>query len=182
MSAIRRIAKIHGAVEGGAENGERGYMLTFLIAYLRDIGFDYYFIAESFETSVRWGCVSEMCVGVKNAIRESCQRRGITKTFISCRVTQLYATGACIYFYFGFNFKDLDGDPATVYEEIEDEAREAILGFGGSLSHHHGIGKVRKPFMARQVSPVGLAMLRGLKKTLDPQNIFASDNFIPPDP
>ena len=82
-------------------------------------GFDYYFIAESFETSVRWGCVSEMCVGVKNAIRESCQRRGITKTFISCRVTQLYATGACIYFYFGFNFKDLDGDAATVTREVD---------------------------------------------------------------
>jgi len=39
---------------GGAENGERGYMLTFAIAYIRDLGFDYYIVAESFETSVPW--------------------------------------------------------------------------------------------------------------------------------
>ena len=143
MAAIRRIATTHGSVEGGAENGERGYMLTFLIAYLRDIGFDYYFIAESFETSVRWANVNQMCSGVKESIRQSCERRGITKTFISCRVTQLYETGACVYFYFGFNFHGIQGNAADVYEEIEDEAREAILSFGGTLSHHHGIGKAR---------------------------------------
>jgi alkyldihydroxyacetonephosphate synthase len=38
----------------GAENGERGYMLTFAIAYIRDLGFEYYIVAESFETSVPW--------------------------------------------------------------------------------------------------------------------------------
>ena len=36
------------------ENGKRGYYLTFVIAYLRDIGFDYGFVSESFETSVPW--------------------------------------------------------------------------------------------------------------------------------
>ena len=38
----------------------------------------------------------------------------------------------------------VEGDPAHVYEEIEEEARDAIIGFGGTLSHHHGVGKVRK--------------------------------------
>merc|ERR1711871_1471089 len=108
-AAVRKIALGCGAVEGGSENGERGYMLTFLIAYLRDIGFDYYFIAESFETSVRWAQVPRMCEGVKAAIRESCERRGITRTFISWRVTQLYNSGAAVYFYFGFNFEGIEG-------------------------------------------------------------------------
>lgn len=44
----------HRGLPGGSENGERGYMLTFAIAYIRDLGFEYYIVAESFETSVPW--------------------------------------------------------------------------------------------------------------------------------
>jgi len=174
--AIRRIAAAYGGIEGGAENGERAYTLTFLIAYLRDIGLDYYFIAESFETSVAWGSVQRLCDGVKACIQASCQKRGITRTFISCRVTQLYDTGACVYFYFGFNFDGVEGDPAHVYEEIEEEARDAIIGFGGTLSHHHGVGKVRKRWMEECMSPAGMHMLRGVKQSVDAQNIFGINN------
>lgn len=177
-AAIKKIAAMYGAIDGGQENGERGYTLTFLIAYLRDIGFDYYFIAESFETSVPWSQVHQICDGVKLTIRGSCERRGIRNTFISCRVTQLYDTGACIYFYFGFNFEGVEGDPADVYEEVEEEARDAILSFGGSLSHHHGVGKIRKKWYQDSVSEMGVKMVRGLKQTVDPQNIFCVNNHI----
>ena len=47
----------HGGVKAGADNGIRGYFLTYMIAYLRDFGFNYSFIAESFETSVPWSHV-----------------------------------------------------------------------------------------------------------------------------
>lgn len=49
---------------------------------------------------------------------------------------------------------------------------------GGSLSHHHGIGKVRKRFMNRVLSPVGIDFLRDMKKNLDPNNIFAISNTV----
>jgi len=96
--------------------------------------------------------------------------------FLFC--LQLYETGACVYFYFGFNFDGID-NPAHVYEEIEDEARASILEFGGTLSHHHGVGKVRKPFMEQCLGSTGLRMLRGLKDSIDPQNIFCCQNLIP---
>jgi len=177
-SELSRLAAMYGAIDGGSENGERGYTLTFLIAYLRDIGFDYYFIAESFETSMRWSAVHRTCEGVKAQIRSSCERRGITRTFISCRVTQLYDTGACVYFYFGFNFDGVEGDPVEIYEEVESEARDAILAFGGSLSHHHGIGKIRKKWYQGAVSETGVHMVRGLKNVVDPKNIFCANNHI----
>ena len=85
--------------------------------------------------------------------------------------------GACIYFYFGFNFTGLQ-DPEHTFEEIEREARKEILAHGGSLSHHHGVGKHRKSFMPTAVSPTGMAMLRGVKDSLDPTNVFGSNNLI----
>lgn len=51
---VYAIATKFGGLAGGEENGKRGYFLTYMIAYIRDFGFDYYFMAESFETSVPW--------------------------------------------------------------------------------------------------------------------------------
>lgn len=44
----------HSGIPGGEDNGKRGYMLTFVIAYLRDLALEYSVVAESFETSVPW--------------------------------------------------------------------------------------------------------------------------------
>jgi alkyldihydroxyacetonephosphate synthase len=72
----------------GAENGERGYFLTFVIAYLRDFGLNYGFIAESFETSVSWKNVHTLCKNVEKRIRDECKaRKVIREPFISQRIT-----------------------------------------------------------------------------------------------
>ena len=55
----------------------------------------------------------------------------------SCRITQLYDSGACVYFYFGLNYRGL-ADPLHVHEAIETAARDEIIACGGSISHHHG--------------------------------------------
>lgn len=175
---VYAIATKYGGKAAGVENGLRGYFLTFMIAYLRDFGFKYWFMAESFETSVPYDKVLPLCEGVKKRIKESCAAKGIKKEpFVSCRVTQLYDTGACVYFYFGFIFKGLK-DPAGTFSEVEHEAREEILKHGGSLSHHHGVGKLRKEFLPGTVGPTGMNMLKGIKQTIDPQNIFANGNLL----
>ena len=80
----------YGGLAGGEENGRRGYFLTYMIAYLRDFGLNYYFMAESFETSVPWSNVLEVCTKVKDKIVTSCKEKGVTyKPFVSCRVTQV---------------------------------------------------------------------------------------------
>jgi len=61
-----------------------------MIGYLRDFGFKYHFIAESFETSLPWKDVSKMCNAVGNRIESDCRKLGIKKKpFISFRVTQV---------------------------------------------------------------------------------------------
>nr|XP_021334302.1 alkyldihydroxyacetonephosphate synthase, peroxisomal isoform X1 [Danio rerio] len=132
------IAAKFGGLAAGEDNGQRGYMLTFVIAYLRDLGMDYYVIGESFETSVPWDRVLDLCRNVKERIIRECKERGVQFPPLStCRVTQTYDAGACVYFYFAFNYRGLS-DPVHVYEQVEHAAREEILANGGSLSHHHG--------------------------------------------
>ncbi|KAJ8897509.1 hypothetical protein PR048_002856 [Dryococelus australis] len=97
---------------------------------------------------------------------------------VSCRVTQTYDTGSCVYFYFAFKWTEEHTDPLGLYECLEEKAREEILASGGSLSHHHGVGKLRSRWYPSQVSGSGVELYQATKQHLDPKNIFACGNLI----
>lgn len=175
---VYEIAAQFGGLPAGTDNGERGYMLTFVIAYLRDLGFEYYIVAESFETSVPWDRCLDLCQNVKDRLHRECKEKGIQfPPYITCRVTQTYDAGACVYFYFGFNYRGIQ-NPVQLYEEIEASARDEILANGGSISHHHGVGKLRKPWLKKTVGEVGLGSMRAIKNYIDPDNIFGNNNLM----
>ncbi|XP_055524384.1 alkyldihydroxyacetonephosphate synthase-like [Wyeomyia smithii] len=175
---ILGIAMKYGGFSAGSTNGEKGYILTFVIAYIRDLALEYSVVAESFETSVAWDRCEILCTNVKNRIRKECAKHSIKHYLISCRVTQSYDAGACVYFYFGFNHTGFSS-PVHIYETIEAQARDEILACGGSISHHHGVGKIRSRWYPQTVSEVGVALYRATKRQLDPKNIFAAGNFLP---
>merc|ERR1712166_1585741 len=99
--------------------------------------------------------------------------------FVSFRVTQLYETGAAIYVYFSIKYDEIPMEKVVdIYEDVEHRSREACFLYGGSISHHHGVGKLRKRFMAKSVSPINTTFLDGIKASIDPKNIFAANNTI----
>lgn len=175
---IYQVAKKFGGIPSGETNGERGYTLTFVIAYIRDIGLEFSVVSESFETSVSWDRAQSLCRNVKHRVAHDCKAIGVTHFHVSCRVTQTYDAGCCIYFYMAFNYRGLS-DPVGAYEKIEHNAREEILSSGGSLSHHHGVGKLRACYYPQAVGEAGLALYRAAKAHLDPLNIFAAGNLDP---
>lgn len=175
--AILETAYRYGGFSTGGENGERGYTLTFVIAYIRDFGLDYRIVAESFETSVPWDKTLALCRNVKNRLGRECRQRNIRHHLISCRLTQTYHAGAVVYFYFAFNYTGVTQDPVGLYSELEHIARQEILDSGGSLSHHHGIGKSRQSFLTQVATEPGLASFQALKQHFDPRNIFGSRNL-----
>ncbi|XP_026682074.1 alkyldihydroxyacetonephosphate synthase, peroxisomal-like [Diaphorina citri] len=69
---IYSIAKRYGGIPAGESNGRRGYMLTYIIAYIRDFACDYYFIGDSFETSVPWDKTVLLCINVKKRLTREC--------------------------------------------------------------------------------------------------------------
>mmetsp|Transcript_15515 Transcript_15515/g.26720 ORF Transcript_15515/g.26720 Transcript_15515/m.26720 type:complete len:590 (+) Transcript_15515:111-1880(+) len=178
LAQINAIAAQFGGLNAGPENGVRGYFLTYVIAYIRDFSLQYGYIAESFETSVPWSRALPLCLAVKKTVADAAKANGVVRPpFVSCRVTQLYDAGVAVYFYFGFLVRGLD-DPVAVFSRVEELARDTILACGGSISHHHGVGKLRKHWMKETVSPVGLRMLNGLKHSVDPTNLMVAGNLI----
>jgi len=175
-ASVLSLAKRHQGMRAGAENGRRGYQLTFGIAYIRDFVMKHWILGESFETSVPWSQALSLAENVKKRIHDEYAARGLPgKPFATCRVTQMYQTGVCIYFYFGFHHKGMN-DPAGVYAELEDAARDEILKSGGSLSHHHGVGKIRQRFLPRVFSRAALDWAAEFKRAVDPGNLFGISN------
>lgn len=175
---VSRIAKQHSGIAGGEGNGKRGYKLTYAIAYIRDFLADYHIIGETYETTVPWDKVEAVIEAVRDtAVQQHTQYNLPGKPYVSPRISQVYHTGVCIYFTHGFSIKGVD-DPERVFSEIEHTLRQTILDAGGSLSHHHGVGKIRKDFMSQTLSPAAIDLIKEVKKANDPKNIFGIRNNI----
>ena len=171
-------AKRHGGISGGSTNGKRGYMLTFSIAYIRDFFNQFKILGETFETSVPWNRIDQLTAAVQKTLGEQARAHAIRgKPYLSYRVTQTYHTGVCIYFTMGMSGKGLD-KPEEIYHQIEHALRQVILDNGGSLSHHHGIGKIRHTFLPQIQTESTIDVIRQTKKAMDARNTFGISNGI----
>lgn len=124
-----------------------------------------------------------MCKNVEKRIRDEAKREGFAPEhlWISFRVTQLYETGAAIYVYLCLNYRTMGksyDDLVETYERIEDAARDEVFLCGGCISHHHGVGKIRKRFMERTLRPMAIEWQKKIKENVDPTNIFGVNNTI----
>jgi alkyldihydroxyacetonephosphate synthase len=175
---IGKVAKKHGGLVAGSANGQRGYMLTYAIAYIRDLLSDYYVVGETYETTAPWSKIHDVCEAVERTVLEEHKAYGFPgKPYASPRITQMYHSGVCIYFTHGFYHKGID-NAEEKFGIMEKKIRQAIMDAGGSISHHHGVGKLRAEFMSRTLSPTAADSVRDLKRGLDPQNIFGVRNNI----
>lgn len=175
---IRKLANRHGGLSLGSQVGRSGYELTYVIAYLRDFALSYNYLGDSFETFAPWSKVQQVITATKSKIVEEHERRRLPgEVFVGCRVTQLYHDGACIYFYVCM-YCGTVVDASSVFTEIESSARKEILRHGGSLSHHHGVGKIRNEFLRTMDSQAFRKSLLLVKNGLDPTNTFGARNGV----
>ena len=121
-----------------------------------------------------WSQAQELVDRVKARIYAAHAERGLPgRPFVSSRVTQVYETGCCVYFYMAFYSKGVE-NAVGAYHEIEAEARREVISAGGSISHHHGVGKLRLPFVSDIMSPAMITWREQMKTALDPDGIFAA--------
>lgn len=83
--------------------------------------------------------------------------------------------------YLCLNYRTMGKDHdelVLTYERIEDAARDEVLNCGGCISHHHGVGKIRKRFMERTLPPMAIEWQKKIKDLVDPTNIFAVNNTV----
>ena len=94
-----------------------------------------------------------------------------------CHVSHLYETGASLYF--TFLARQREGEELAQWREAKGAASDAIAQSGGTITHHHAVGRDHAPWMAGEVGEVGVAALRALKAELDPVGIMNPGKVVP---
>lgn len=142
--------------------------------------FDMGFLLDSIEPSVSWIKCNQLIESIKQTWNE-CVNKYKIHQILAMRISQTYSDGVCLYLYYGIG-PTTEKDQLEIFEELTNAVRDAIKLSGGSLSHHHGIGKKSSKGYADAVSRVGIGVFKSIKNQLDPNNVFDAGNLVEEEP
>ena len=178
MENLKSLAKKHKGILAGESTGRSGYLATMVIAYIRELIFTQNILGETMETAVPWSKINQVKGEAFKLINELHKENNLPgKPFFTSRISKIYHTGVCMYNTIAMSFEGIE-NPEDVFTRIEHKMRENFIKNGGSISHHHGVGKLRKDFMSDTISEGSIEMVKGVKKAQDPNNIFGVKNNI----
>jgi alkyldihydroxyacetonephosphate synthase len=155
----------------GARESEAGTWRTMFLKgpYLRDALTRLGMIVETFETAVTWDRFADFHAAVLEATtRAATEVAG--KAVVTSRLTHVYPDGAAPYFTVIATGK-ASGRVAQ-WDEIKIAATEAILAHGGTVTHHHAVGRDHRPFYDRERPDLFASALGAVKSALDPRGIM----------
>jgi alkyldihydroxyacetonephosphate synthase len=166
---------------GGAEAGRQGavgqWRNSFLRApYGRDALVRMSVIVETFETACTWDAFPALHAGVTEAVLDAV-RRICGDGWITCRFTHVYPDGPAPYF--SVFAPSRPGSEVAMWDEVKVAAAEALTAHGGTITHHHAVGRDHDPWYQRQrPEPVGRA-LAAAKAALDPAGVLNPGVIVP---
>jgi alkyldihydroxyacetonephosphate synthase len=137
--------------------------------YLRDALVRAAFVSETFETATTWDVFETFHAAVMEATRDAVKRVCGTGT-VTCRFTHAYPDGPAPYY--TVMAPGRRGSELEQWGEIKHAASEALLRHGGTITHHHAVGRDHRPWYDRQRPNPFAAALRAAKSVLDPAGIL----------
>jgi len=147
--------------------------------YLRDVLVRMSVISETFETAITWDRFEEFYTGVMAATRDAVKRECGTG-WVTCRFTHVYPDGPAPYF--SVMAKGRRGSELEQWAAIKSAASEALLQLGGSITHHHAVGRDHRPWYDRQRPELFARALGAAKRELDPGGIMNPGVLLDPQP
>ena len=156
--------------EGDREGSSGAWRQMFLRApYLRDGLVRFGLVVDTFETAVTWDRFEGFYAGVLEATQRAAASAA-GSAVVTCRLTHVYPDGAAPYF--TVLAPGRRGSLVQQWDEIKRAASEAILALGGTITHHHAVGRDHQPFYERERPDLFGEALRGVKRVLDPRGIM----------
>ncbi len=169
--AVGRI-RAAGGVSLGTAAGDAWHRHRFDAPTQRDSLLDAGVLVETLETATTWSRLPGLHEAVRSALVESLGAAG-TPPVVMAHLSHLYPTGASLYL--TVLARRAPGDTSAAraqWHGAKAAATEALLGAGGTLTHHHAVGRDHAPWLEREVGALGVEVLRGVKSTLDPAGIL----------
>ncbi len=159
--ALKYCQKFRGK-DLGEGPGLHWYKHRYSVSYKLSPLFDEGFFADTMEVATTWGNLTNLY----HAIREAVGNRALVLAHFS----HAYHEGCSIYFTF-VGYHEKEQESRNLYDRIWKEALSACHMAGGTISHHHGVGVLKAPYMRKEWGDAFEWLCR-VKRGLDPKNIF----------
>jgi alkyldihydroxyacetonephosphate synthase len=150
---------------------------AFLAApYLRDTFVAVGVLSDTFETAITWdrfpGFHASVMEAARGAVAEVCGAPpgGPGAPRLSCRFTHLYPDGPAPYYTVLCPARR--GGEVEQWDEVKAAVSEAVIDAGGTITHHHAVGRDHRPWYDRQRPEPFAAALRAAKRAVDPSGVL----------
>ena len=160
----RKVTHTESRVRSGAAGNWRSNFIK--APYIRDIMARKGMVTETLETAVTWDQFEAFHQAVIDAAQRAfdthCRGRGM----ITCRFTHIYPDGPAPYY--SLVAWSEPGRQLETWDAIKATVSDAIIDHGGTITHHHAVGRDHRPWYERERGELFTTTLKGLKSTLDP--------------
>jgi alkyldihydroxyacetonephosphate synthase len=176
---VRRAGAIlarSGGVRLGGRPGEAWLRGRYNAPYLRDELLDRGVMVETLETAATWTDLPRVHDAVADALRSALAARG-TPALVGCHISHLYPSGASLYF--TWIARQEQGAELDQWRAAKTAAGDAIVASGGTITHHHAVGRDHAPWMRAEIGDLGVEALRAVKEKLDPAGIMNPGKLLP---
>ena len=158
---IKAIARRHGAMSLGSYAPHKWEHTRYTEPYMREDLGDYGILIDTLEAAVTWDNLHHLHEGVRAYVKSR------PNTMCLTHASHFYPQGTNLYFIFIAHMNDTEE-----YRKFQHGIIDNIQKYGGSLSHHHGVGRMIGPWMETHLGKEQMDVLRVLKRHFDPHNIM----------
>ena len=161
-------AKQVGGFFLGSTPGKSWIKSRYESPFLRDPIIDHGILLETFETSTTWENIVPLYNAVRKAMKPDCP-------VLWSHASHFYKNGANIYFHL-FAPQEY-GNEVEQFLRIKEKLLDTFLENGGTISHHHGVGRAFSQWLPNQIGAEGIKLLQDIKNSLDPNGIMSPGIF-----
>jgi alkyldihydroxyacetonephosphate synthase len=172
MERAAAIAARHGARSLGEGPARHWLEHRYGVSYRQSPVFMSGAFSDTMEVAAPWSRLRALYDGVREALG--------TSVFVMAHLSHAYPDGCSIYFTFAGSGATPE-DALAKYDATWKRALDAAIGAGGTLSHHHGVGRSKAPKLGAELG-LGVDVVHALRRVLDPAGIMNPGNLLPRDP
>jgi len=178
LSLTRKISKCHGGVGAGPVLGRKWEHSRFRTPYLRHGLWESGYAVDTMETAIDWVRVPEAVDGIQADITNELQDEG-EAVHAFTHLSHLYSQGSSIYTTYVFRCGNSYEETYKRWQKLKAAGADAIIRFGGTISHQHGVGKDHAKYLPIEKGELGIAAIQGLIERFDPHQQMNPGKLLP---
>ncbi len=171
VKAALGLARARGGIHIGQTFGRQWQKGRFRTPYLRNTLWDAGYAVDTLETATDWTITPAMIAAVETALNDTATGIG-ESLHVFTHLSHVYPHGTSVYTTYAFRLSPDPDETLRRWQAMKAAASAAVVKYGGTISHQHGVGQDHAPYLAVEKGALGMTAIRDALRTFDPAGIM----------